>query len=79
MSVALSEINVEEKKILLEIIGGSGQTPPRIPPQLILEVSTKPLMMVVWTGVVLIIAGSLMAFRRRFKGTEGTTLPPVNV
>jgi cytochrome c-type biogenesis protein CcmF len=63
VGVALTNVNVEEKKVVLEIIENR--------PQLILEVSTKPLMMVVWTGVLFVIAGSLMAFRRRLKGMEG--------
>jgi len=63
--VQLMAMNVEQKKILLgfsgfEEHGGTGSAQ-----ELIVEVSTKPLMMVVWTGVVLIIAGTAIGFRRR--------------
>jgi cytochrome c-type biogenesis protein CcmF len=67
--VFLAAMNVEQKKILLEMSGheedenAHAQT-------LIVEISTKPLMMVVWTGVVLILAGSAMAFKRRLAIAE---------
>ncbi len=63
--ISLSAISVEEKKVLLELLGTdmSGVEPTL--PQLIVEISTKPLMMVVWTGVVLIIAGTAISLKRR--------------
>ncbi len=76
LALALTRISVEEKKVLLEVVGAAPQVPQVGHPKLVLEVSTKPLMMVVWTGVVLIIAGSLMALRRRFKPAEGSITPP---
>ncbi|MFI5252619.1 MAG: cytochrome c biogenesis protein CcsA [Bacteroidota bacterium] len=64
--VVLSGMNVEEKSILLDItgIGGHMEASGGVQ-ELIVEISTKPLMMVVWTGVVLIIAGTAIALRRR--------------
>jgi cytochrome c-type biogenesis protein CcmF len=67
--VLLTAVSVEEKKVVLEFHGLPGAAAPaQAPPQaaeLLLDVSTKPLMMVVWTGVVLMIAGTLIAFIRR--------------
>jgi cytochrome c-type biogenesis protein CcmF len=64
--VRIEGINVEEKKVYLAF---DGFTPPQHivanDRTLIIQVSTKPLMMVVWTGVILIIGGTLVAFKRR--------------
>jgi hypothetical protein len=62
--IVLSAISVEEKKVLLEITGME-QAEAAFVPELLLDISMKPLMMVVWTGVVLIIAGTALAFQRR--------------
>jgi len=64
-SVTLKAVNVDAKKILLEFHGFDDHSQGSSSPALLLEVSTKPLMMVVWTGVVLIIAGTAVAFKRR--------------
>ncbi len=71
MSMVLTRISVEEKKIYLEVQGISEHAAAMSLPQVILEISVKPLMMVVWTGVVFIMAGSVIAFRRRTRGREG--------
>ena len=64
--VALSAMSVEEKKIFLEFQGvGDHNHVHDSGVNLLLEVSIKPLMMVVWTGVMLIIAGTFVAFLRR--------------
>jgi cytochrome c-type biogenesis protein CcmF len=63
--VSLNAISVEQKKVFLELHGVGNESHVPVPLQLILEVSTKPLMMVVWTGVVLIIAGTALSFKRR--------------
>lgn len=63
--VSLNAISVEQKKVLLEVHGFEETEAVLEAPELIVEISTKPLMMVLWTGVVLIIAGTLVAFRRR--------------
>ncbi len=72
VELALTQLSVEEKKILVEVSpsGVEAHNTPQM--QLLLEVSIKPLMMVVWTGVVLIIAGSLLGFVRRLRVTEGS-------
>ncbi len=62
--IVLNSINVEEKKIYLEV-SGMGTSEAAIVPELLVDISMKPLMMVVWTGVVLIIGGSVLAFKRR--------------
>jgi len=64
--ITLNALSVEEKKIMLEF---HGFTQPHEEPQaaqsLVVDISIKPLMMVLWTGVVLIIIGTLIAWRRR--------------
>jgi cytochrome c-type biogenesis protein CcmF len=67
--IALNAINVEEKKALIEYIDPANQHT-ESSPQLLVEISSKPLMMVVWTGVVLIIAGTAVAFRRRLSPVQ---------
>ena len=62
--LALSAINVEERMALIEFIDPSNQQGSE-PLQVLVEISTKPLMMVVWTGVVLIVAGTGVALKRR--------------
>jgi cytochrome c-type biogenesis protein CcmF len=64
-SVTLNGVNVDAKKVLLEFHGFNDHSQVSTSQALLLEVSTKPLMMVVWTGVVLIIGGTAIAFRRR--------------
>jgi cytochrome c-type biogenesis protein CcmF len=63
--IALSTISVEEKKVGLELLGVGEKPVSAAPDELIVEVSTKPLMMVVWTGVILIVAGTAISFKRR--------------
>ena len=63
--VALAGMSVEEKKVMLELLGFDdhiGMIPVQ---ELVVDVSTKPLMMAVWTGVVFIIGGMAIALRRR--------------
>lgn len=69
--ISLNAISVEQKKILLELHGVGEPSHATEPPQLLVEVSTKPLMMVVWTGVLLIIAGTGISFWRRRSIVEG--------
>jgi hypothetical protein len=63
--VAVSAISVEEKRVSLAVEGAGEHEAHARPDELIVEVSTKPLMMVLWTGVVLIVAGTVVAFKRR--------------
>jgi cytochrome c-type biogenesis protein CcmF len=63
--IALSAINVEQKQVSLEVLGIGEQPATAAPDELIVEVSTKPLMMVVWTGVILIVLGTAISFKRR--------------
>jgi cytochrome c-type biogenesis protein CcmF len=63
--ITLAGMSVEQKKILLALHGIETETTHPTKQQLILEVSIKPLMMVVWTGVVLILGGTAISFRRR--------------
>jgi cytochrome c-type biogenesis protein CcmF len=65
--IALTGMSVEEKKVMLQVmgLGTEGNHPP--PQELVVEISTKPLMMVVWTGVVLILAGTTISLKRRLE------------
>jgi cytochrome c-type biogenesis protein CcmF len=63
--IALNAISVEEKKVLVELLGMSEVSTAENLPQIIVEISTKPLMMVVWTGVILIIGGTAVSLKRR--------------
>lgn len=67
-SVTLNGVNVEAKKIWLEFHGFDDHSPVSSSQALLLEVSTKPLMMVVWTGAVLILGGTAIALKRRLGG-----------
>jgi cytochrome c-type biogenesis protein CcmF len=66
-AVILSAMQVEGKRILLEFHGFGDEEPAAQAASLLLEVRMIPMMMVIWTGVVLIIAGSLLAFFKRLK------------
>ncbi len=68
--IALDAINVDEQQVHLEFFGLAPKENPQPAQTLLVEVSTKPLMMVLWTGVVLIIAGSVIAWRRRVVSAE---------
>ena len=63
--IVLMGMNVEEKSVGLQIDGLSDHAASEASQVLIVEISTKPLMMVVWTGVVLIIGGAAISLRRR--------------
>jgi hypothetical protein len=65
--VLLSAMQVEGKRILLEFHGFEDEEIAAQGAALLLEVRMIPMMMVIWTGVVLIIAGSLLAFFKRLK------------
>ena len=68
--IALTGMNVEEKKVTLELLGFDDSMGGQAVQELVLDVSTKPLMMAVWTGVVLIVAGTAIAFRRRMSANR---------
>ncbi|MBI3193296.1 MAG: cytochrome c biogenesis protein CcsA [Ignavibacteriae bacterium] len=71
--ITLAGMSVEQKKIMLAFHGLEGDDHSAAPVyELLLEVSIKPLMMVVWTGVVLIIAGTIIAFKRRLSHKESS-------
>lgn len=63
--VAFAGMNVEQQMVLLEFLGFEDHPEPAEVYELLLDVSTKPLMMVLWTGVVLIVGGTVIAFKRR--------------
>ncbi len=68
--VALNSLSVEEKKVYLELVGFGEHMGPAPAEELLVDISTKPLMMVVWSGVVLILVGTVVAWWRRLKGAE---------
>mgnify|MGYP005833594851 CR=1 FL=1 len=61
----LNGLNVEEDRIIIEFTGFDQHKEEELTHSLVVDISIKPLMMVVWTGVILIIAGTLIAWRRR--------------
>lgn len=63
--IALTGLSVEEKKVELAFLGFGAHEEPMAAQALVVDISLKPLMMVVWTGVVLVILGTVIAFRRR--------------
>lgn len=63
--IALAGMSVEEKKVVLELLGFDDHVGMTSAQELVVDVSTKPLMMLVWTGVVFIIGGMAIALRRR--------------
>lgn len=71
--VILSAMQVEGKRILLEFHGFEEEAAGAQAASLLLDVSMIPMMMVIWTGVVLIIGGSILAFFKRLK-TDSVTM-----
>lgn len=69
--VILSAMQVEGKRILLEFHGFEEEMHAG-PSALLLDVSMIPMMMVVWTGVVLILGGTLLAFVKRLRSDAVT-------
>jgi cytochrome c-type biogenesis protein CcmF len=66
--ITLTAMNADEKRINLafqgltdEIISNAGGE------QLVVEISTKPFMSILWLGTVLMIIGSIIAFSQRIK------------
>ncbi len=66
-------MQVEGKRILLEFHGFEEEGAGAQSASLLLDVSMIPMMMVIWTGVVLIIGGSLLAFFKRLR-TDTVTM-----
>ena len=66
-SVSLHGLNADAKMIELHFdgLGTNGHVAEATPDQLLLEVSRKPFMSVLWLGSILIMAGTLIAFKRR--------------
>jgi cytochrome c biogenesis factor len=71
--VMLTAMQVEGKRILLEFHGFEEEETHTQAASLLLDVSMIPMMMVIWTGVVLIIGGSILAFFKRLK-TDSVTM-----
>jgi len=61
--VYLEKIDADSKSVLLRIVG-TGEQGKEI---LILEISKKPLILLVWLGTVIIMAGVLITTLRRAK------------
>lgn len=63
--VVLLGINVDEKKVALQFNGFDDHSAHDQDLEVVLEVTSKPLMLVVWAGVVLILVGTVVGYRRR--------------
>jgi len=67
--VTLTELNADDKQIELTFSGLGKASDQHMHEQLVVEVSTKPMMSILWMGTVLIIGGIVIAFNRRLSGT----------
>jgi cytochrome c-type biogenesis protein CcmF len=65
--LSLERMSVEQKKIVLGLHGFDEHSDAGSEQTLFVEINTKPLMMVLWTGVVLLLSGTLIAWRRNEK------------
>jgi hypothetical protein len=63
-TVRLEKIFADEGAVLISV---EGLTPKSPPDRLILEVSKKPTMNILWAGSILLVVGGLMTVRNRWK------------
>lgn len=70
LSVRLEKIFADKGAILLSVEGLTPQSPPD---RLILEVSRKPVMNLLWGGAFLLVLGSIISFGRRYKSCGSKT------
>ena len=66
--VALAGLNADNKSIELRFTGVTGNQGEQ-KEELIVEVSRKPFMSILWTGTLIMIAGTVIALRRRTVGS----------
>jgi cytochrome c-type biogenesis protein CcmF len=68
-AVILAGLNADEKRIQLVFQGLHEEQPQEevAREQLIVEVSEKPFMSILWIGTILLILGSIIAFMKRLK------------
>ena len=69
-SVSISQLDASQKAIELHFDGlasGSQSMNPAVNEQLLLEVSKKPFMNILWIGTILIVAGAIIPLSRRIK------------
>jgi cytochrome c-type biogenesis protein CcmF len=66
--VALAGLNADNKSIELQFSGVAGNQKEQ-KEELIVEVSRKPFMSILWTGTLIMIAGTVIALRRRTVGS----------
>ena len=70
-SVILAGLNADEKRIQLVFHGLTEETSHThvAKEQLIVEISKKPFMSILWFGTVLLILGTVIAFKNRLRLT----------
>jgi len=66
--VMLTGLNADDKQIELTFSGLADATHDQAQEQLVVEVSVKPMMSILWLGTLLIIGGTAVAFNRRLQG-----------
>jgi len=66
-SIFMTNLNADQKQIELVIQGLEGEESEASVEQLIVEVSKKPFMSILWIGTVILILGSVVAFAKRVK------------
>ncbi len=67
LTVRLEKIYADRAAILLSVEGLTPQSPPD---RLVMEVSKKPTMNLLWGGSIILTLGTLVSFRRRWKGAS---------
>jgi hypothetical protein len=67
--VMLTGLNADDKEIELAFSGLVDTPDDHAQEQLVVEVSVKPMMSILWLGTLLIIGGTAIAFNRRLQGT----------
>jgi cytochrome c-type biogenesis protein CcmF len=65
--VALTGLNADDKQIELTFSGLGKASEQHMHEQMVVEVSIKPMMSILWLGTLLMICGTLIAFYRRLR------------
>ncbi len=70
VTLSVSRLNPDDGTVQLQIYDPTLAPAPPQPPSLVLDVSTKPLIALVWIGTLLVIAGTILALLLRGRDLE---------
>jgi hypothetical protein len=72
MALSVGRVDAENKAVELVVLDPDAQVEKAAPASLVLDVSTKPLIALVWLGTLLVIGGTVLAIvdRRRNVAAE---------